>query len=202
MLCKIHDGRCWCENMKRIVFQNFICLNCLGSFASSIYLFVYTVVNGRNKKNLQNFICLDSERCSSYLSCCAICRMDMVLVREYETYCLYRRRRPPSWPRPPLVPTCRLHQEEHHQPSSLALTTLTLLTTTTTTQKNNSYTSAGPQLLAPQQTMPSTKYSSTTAQWTGLSNTKNNKNNHNNNNYDLFVNFILNENWYFYQLLI
>ena len=76
MLCKIHDGRCWCENMKRIVFQNFICLNCLGSFASSIYLFVYTVVNGRNTKNLQNFICLDSERCSSYLSCCAICRMD------------------------------------------------------------------------------------------------------------------------------
>ena len=76
MLCKIHDGRCWCENMKRIVFQNFICLNCLGSFASSIYLFVYTVVNGRNTKNLQNFICLDSEGCSSYLSCCAICRMD------------------------------------------------------------------------------------------------------------------------------
>ena len=58
-----------------------------------------------------------------------------LLVREYETYCLYRRRRPPSWPRPPLVPTCRLHQEEHHQPSSLALTTLTLLTTTTTTKK-------------------------------------------------------------------
>ena len=66
-----------------------------------------------------------------------------LLVREYETYCLYRRRRPPSWPRPPLVPTCR-HQEEHHQPS--------------------------------------------TAQWTGLSNTKNKRNNHNNNNYDITLN--------------
>ena len=77
MLCKIHDGRCWCENMKRIVFQNLIRLTNIGSFASSIYVLVYSVVDGRNMKHLQNFIHLDSEGCSSYLSCCAICRMDI-----------------------------------------------------------------------------------------------------------------------------
>ena len=27
MLCNMQDGHCWCENMKRIVFQNLICLN-------------------------------------------------------------------------------------------------------------------------------------------------------------------------------
>ena len=70
-------GRRWCGNMKRIVFQNLICLTCINCFACSIYLLVYTVVDGRNMKHLQNFICFDSEGCSSYLSCCAIYTMDV-----------------------------------------------------------------------------------------------------------------------------